>query len=325
MAVRSWTIGRLVFLFALLLCTKSTRLLTQALLTGTTPSLLSHLRQRVISWSHIKLGGTRGDNIHNDNDSDPDLFDYFDPLLSPHAYPNGISPEHAPLSNEELEKKPQVSAASTNVFGFRLEQDTVMVDDHKMTDSLQSAGRVVEPKIAASPDVFDPLLSPHAYPNGTPEKILGEDEGTTTTKGRIGILIIDHGSRNDASNQRLHQLASIYQESYGSSRTVVRAAHMEIASPTIPEAIKALLDETSTTDSQSTLDEIICHPFFLSPLGRHSSEDIPRIVEEAKKDLSIDIPITITQPVGAETGILMQAVHSVIQESTKNKARLKAE
>lgn len=25
---------------------------------------------------------------------EPDLFDYFDPLLSPHAYPDGISPDH---------------------------------------------------------------------------------------------------------------------------------------------------------------------------------------------------------------------------------------
>ena len=52
---------------------------------------------------------------------------------------------------------------------------------------------------------------------------------------------MDHGSRNKDSNDRLHELARVYQLTVGSN-VIVTAAHMEIASPSIPEGLETLLN-----------------------------------------------------------------------------------
>lgn len=288
----------------------------------------------------------KDDNSNNGNDeglrSDPDLFDYFDPLLSPHAYPNGISPDHSPLAGQA--RRETISSSSTRYsrrIGFLLDDDHEPKAQSRNVDSDSLASK------NTSPNVFDPLLSPHAYPNGVPDVVIGYEHATSTStattttttttvkdsdrespssnpledKRRVGILLIDHGSRNSESNERLHELAKAYQKEYGSSQTLVRAAHMEIAQPSIPNALQAMiLEARKSGDPTCTLDEIICHPFFLSPMGRHVSEDIPRIIDEAKQNLSIDIPITITKPVGSETAIIMTAMHSLIQQSTATTA-----
>ena len=82
---------------------------------------------------------------------------------------------------------------------------------------------------------------------------------------------------------------------------------MEIAEPSIPEVLKALVEEG--------VDEIICHPYFLSP-GRHVVEDIPEIVDGAIKDLNIQIPVITTNPVGSSTDLMINAIHSLVQQSS---------
>ena len=244
----------------------------------------------------------------NGSSDEPDLFEYFDPLLSPHAYPDGVSPDNKPLSEDEI--KSQTKDGPSVPFGFRLEETTELDASSSSTELNPSdfASRGV------SPDVFDPTISPHAYSNGTPDVVIG-DKGSSTgfenSNGRIGILFIDHGSRNQKSNQRLHSIAQMYQDQFGSSNTIVRAAHMEIAEPSIPEVLQVLLEEDG-------VDEIVCHPFFLSPDGRHVSEDIPRIVEGAKKDLNIEIPISTTEPVGSEVFTMLQAVDSLVKRSVRS-------
>lgn len=145
-------------------------------------------------------------------DDEPDLFDYFDPLLSPHSYPDGINPEHKPTDvkiTEEVREQPT-----------RL---------HK-----RSTESVVDPT-----QVFDPTLSPHAYPKGTPSAVVGDQ---VSGKKLVGILLIDHGSKKQASNDRLKELARIYQQIV-ESNVIVKAAHMEIAEPSIPEGLESLRDE----------------------------------------------------------------------------------
>ena len=83
---------------------------------------------------------------------------------------------------------------------------------------------------------------------------------------------------------------------------------MEIATPSIPDGIKALVD--------LGVDEIICHPYFLSP-GRHVTEDIPRIVNQAVEDLSIKIPVITTEPLGYNTQLMIGAIHSSVRENSK--------
>jgi len=98
------------------------------------------------------------------------------------------------------------------------------------------------------PDVFDPRVSPHAYRNGIASYSVGYCDESQHKQGRkkrnkekVGILLIDHGSRREESNVHLQYLAMQYQEQCD-DRFVVRAAHMEIASPNIEDGIQALFE-----------------------------------------------------------------------------------
>lgn len=56
-----------------------------------------------------------------------------------------------------------------------------------------------------------------------------------TAHPTVGVVIVDHGSRKKASNDMLHDFGDLYQALSG--REIVEVAHMEIASPTIEDAI----------------------------------------------------------------------------------------
>lgn len=85
------------------------------------------------------------------------------------------------------------------------------------------------------------------------------------------ILLIDHGSTRTEANEMLACMAQLVRTMVG-SRTIVRYAHMELASPTIGEGFAACVRDGAT--------EVIAFPYMLSP-GKHSMRDIPRMVAEA--------------------------------------------
>ena len=269
------------------------------------------------------------------NADDEDLFEYFDPLRSPHDYPDGISPDSKPQSsnNDNGNKDDGGSKMPMGLDLFASEfpvafaspppdleladasEEKVLDENQKKfslsttsgSSSSSSSGTDQEAKKEEVDlfDVFDPTLSPHNYPNGIPST-------KKEKQSKVGILLMDHGSRNKASNQRLHDLASLYQETMfqsasKSNAVIVKAAHMEIAGPSIPEVLKLLVDEG--------VDEIICHPYFLSP-GRHVVEDIPEIVEGAIRDLDIQIPVITTNPVGSSTDLMINAIHALVEKSS---------
>lgn len=198
----------------------------------------------------------------SDSDEEPDLFEYFDPLLSPHAYPNGISPDQTP-QNERVDEEDQERYDPLRLgkhFGSEknLEDKSVPAPDtfdptlspHSYPNGAPSNHAVDEKEEVDLLDVFDPRLSPHMYPNGIPST-----NTERSTPVRVGILLMDHGSRNQASNDRLHELAQRYQKIVGSN-VVVRAAHMELASPSIPEGLETLLSSnvgTSPKDNDMCL------------------------------------------------------------------------
>lgn len=225
--------------------------------------------------------------IRFQSDGEDDLFEYFDPLLSPHAYPNGIgkAPDQKPIAPTDEDR---YDPLQLSIFGQGRSSPATNPPDID-TDS-----------------VFDPTISPHEYAKGTPDTIIG-DEPVEAPSLTVGILLMDHGSRSAASNQRLHDLARLYEQSVGSSRVIVRAAHMEIASPSIEEGLEALLSQG--------VDEIVCHPYFLSP-GRHVGEDIPRLVAAAVDKLEIDIPVVTTAPVGSSTDVMIRAIDSLVSETS---------
>ena len=137
---------------------------------------------------------------------------------------------------------------------------------------------------------FDPRVSPHAY---------------EAAPASVGIIIVDHGSKVAAANERLERLCEAYVKTRAPKHWVVRPAHMELASPSISEAFDALVAAGCAT--------IVCHPFFLSQ-GRHVREDVPALLDEAASRHSI--PYSLTSPLG-EAPALLDLVHDVVSAGVK--------
>lgn len=99
-----------------------------------------------------------------------------------------------------------------------------------------------------------------------------------------GLVLIAHGSRRHASNQEIMSLSSRLQHSKGSSFQLIEIGFLEIANPSIPEAIESCIQRGATN--------VTIVPYFLSA-GRHVADDIPRIVEPVgQKHKGINIHIT---------------------------------
>jgi len=87
------------------------------------------------------------------------------------------------------------------------------------------------------------------------------------------ILLVDHGSVRQEANHMLDCVANLLQTMVGDT-VLVRAAHMELAEPLIPDGVEACVEAGAT--------ELVVFPYMLSP-GKHSTRDIPRIVGEATR------------------------------------------
>jgi sirohydrochlorin ferrochelatase len=84
------------------------------------------------------------------------------------------------------------------------------------------------------------------------------------------LVVAAHGSRREASNTEVRLLAQRLSESAPGDFELVEAGFLELASPSIPEAITGCIEAGAV--------RIVVVPCFLAA-GRHVSEDIPRIVE----------------------------------------------
>ena len=102
----------------------------------------------------------------------------------------------------------------------------------------------------------------------------------------LGIVLLDHGSRRAESNAQLDELAA--RVAARRPDAVVRAAHMELAEPSLARAIDACALAGAT--------RIVIHPYFLAP-GRHTREDIPRLVSEAAAGHP-EVEIATSEPLG---------------------------
>ena len=138
---------------------------------------------------------------------------------------------------------------------------------------------------------FDPRVSPHAY---------------EAAPASVGIIIVDHGSKVAAANERLERLCEGYAKTRAPKHWVVRPAHMELASPSISEAFDALVEAGCAT--------IVCHPFFLSQ-GRHVREDVPALLDEAGARHPT-VTYSLTPPLG-EAPALLDLVHDVVSAGVK--------
>ncbi|MBT6120569.1 hypothetical protein HOH45_03780 [bacterium] len=110
-------------------------------------------------------------------------------------------------------------------------------------------------------------------------------------KEKIGLLIIDHGSRKREANHMLFELVKLVRSM--KPDLIIYGAHMELAVPTIEDGINWCIKNGAT--------HIIAHPYMLSP-GRHAKEDIPRMINTIVSKKS-NITYEVTDPLGVDTRI----------------------
>jgi sirohydrochlorin ferrochelatase len=240
-------------------------------------------------------GATRRSTRTSDDDFDPFLH-------SPLSFGPPSSSSSSPAVVDD-----DIAAGRAN-FGF-LSYDECNIGG-ELTSAAVSDDDLLE---------FDPLLSPHVYVNGVDAGRIPPPPspssspsvvGVGTRRARkVGIILIDHGSKRSASNEHIHDVARMYErilkdgggcdsrDDHGDTggvedvatitatagqrsmkmmtdTTVVRAAHMELAAPSILDALRDVLLSDGVT-------EVVCVPYFLSP-GRHATEDVPNLIAEAR-------------------------------------------
>ncbi len=90
---------------------------------------------------------------------------------------------------------------------------------------------------------------------------------------KSGIILLAHGSRRNGANDVMEQLVEMVREDFSVDK--VSCAFLQFSSPTLQEALKEQVE--------SEVQEVTVVPVFLFN-GIHLSEDIPRIIEQEKKN-----------------------------------------
>ena len=86
------------------------------------------------------------------------------------------------------------------------------------------------------------------------------------------VLVVDHGSRLAEANAQLDSVVA--RVGARLPDRLVRAAHLELAAPAIPEAIDSAVAEGAA--------EIVIAPWFLAP-GAHTTRDLRRLAHEGER------------------------------------------
>jgi len=100
------------------------------------------------------------------------------------------------------------------------------------------------------------------------------------------LVIVDHGSRQPEAHAHLERIAAAVRDR--APGLEVRVAHMELAEPSIADAIAASV--------AAGAEEVCVHPFFLVP-GRHLASDIPALISAAAADHP-EVRIRLLEPLG---------------------------
>jgi sirohydrochlorin ferrochelatase len=101
------------------------------------------------------------------------------------------------------------------------------------------------------------------------------------------ILLVDHGSRSAAANRVVAALARKLRRRLPGA--IVHFAHMEVAPPTIAEAVDACVAAGAR--------EIVVQPYFLAP-GIHSTRDVPALARAAARRHR-GVRVRVTAPLGS--------------------------
>ena len=116
---------------------------------------------------------------------------------------------------------------------------------------------------------------------------------------KIGVILVDHGSRREESNQLLHKVVEAYRDH--ADWHIVEPAHMELAEPSIAAAFQKCVDHGA--------EFVIVFPYFLSP-GRHWHSDIPTLAAEASQACA-GVRYLVTAPLGLHKLMLQVIDHRI--------------
>ncbi len=83
------------------------------------------------------------------------------------------------------------------------------------------------------------------------------------------LVLVAHGSRRQASNEEVQRLGDRLSLLTSREFGLVQTGFLELARPSIPEAIESTIHAGATT--------VVVVPYFLAA-GRHVTEDIPAIL-----------------------------------------------
>jgi len=107
------------------------------------------------------------------------------------------------------------------------------------------------------------------------------------------LIIVAHGSRREASNEEVRQIAHQVAGIAGDEYALVVSGFLELVEPSIPDGIQQCIDAGAT--------EVVVLPYFLSA-GRHVVEDVPAEIKLAQ-DKNPSIRITQAPYLGSAPGI----------------------
>jgi len=119
--------------------------------------------------------------------------------------------------------------------------------------------------------------------------------------GAVGVVLVDHGSRREESNAMLELVVEMFRKKTGNE--IVEPAHMEITRPTIQEAVCRCVDQGA--------QKVVVTPFFLAN-GRHIHDDIPAMVNEARK-LVPGVECVVADPLGTDPLVIDVLSKRVLQ------------
>ena len=111
------------------------------------------------------------------------------------------------------------------------------------------------------------------------------------------LLIVAHGSRRAESNDEVKSLTdeirTRIESSTYSNFGFIHCAFLELAEPLIPDGLLECASQGA--------EEVVVLPYFLSA-GRHVTEDIPQIVEQAALTMP-SVNIVIAPYLGSARGL----------------------
>jgi sirohydrochlorin ferrochelatase len=130
----------------------------------------------------------------------------------------------------------------------------------------------------------------------------------TNDNERIGVILVDHGSRRDESNQMLLEVVDAYRQH--ANWQIVEPAHMELAEPSIATAFSRCVEQGANL--------VVVFPYFLAP-GKHWHEDIPRLAAEAAA-AHPGVHHVVTEPLGLHE-LMLKIIDDRIGESLDRENR----